>query len=46
MSKDDLEVTRGDQDKINKFSKLHQREMALEDELKIKAVNIAFAIYV
>lgn len=33
-----MEVRREDQDKINKFSRLHQREMNLEDELKIKAV--------
>ncbi len=39
MKKDDLEVTREDQDKINKFSRLHQREMAFEDELTSKAVN-------
>lgn len=29
---------REDQDKINKFSRLHQREMALEEELKTKHV--------
>jgi len=34
---DETEVRREDQDKINKFSKLHQREMLLEDELKAKA---------
>lgn len=39
MGKDDLEVRREDQDKINKFSRLHQREMALEDELTNKAVG-------
>ena len=38
MGKDDLEVRREDQDKINKFSRLHQREMALGEELKVKAV--------
>ena len=36
--KDELEVRREDQDKINKFSKLHQRETTLEEELKSKAV--------
>ena len=39
MGKDDLEVRREDQDKINSFSKLHQRETALEEDLKIKAVS-------
>ncbi|MCJ1475514.1 hypothetical protein MMC13_004177 [Lambiella insularis] len=34
---DETEVRREDQDKINKFSRLHQREMLLEDELKLKA---------
>lgn len=38
VGKDELEVRREDQDKINKFSRLHQRETTLEDELKIKAV--------
>ncbi|EKD19519.1 uncharacterized protein L3040_002601 [Drepanopeziza brunnea f. sp. 'multigermtubi'] len=33
---DGVEVRREDQDKINKFSRLHQREIALEDELKSK----------
>ncbi|KAK4692286.1 prefoldin subunit 4, partial [Lecanoromycetidae sp. Uapishka_2] len=37
VGKDETEVRREDQDKINKFSRLHQREMNLEDELKIKA---------
>lgn len=32
-------MRREDQDKINKFSRLHQREMALEEELKVKAVR-------
>jgi len=36
-----MEVRREDQDKINKFSRLHQREMNLEDELKVKAVGFA-----
>ncbi|MCJ1402117.1 hypothetical protein MMC11_005336 [Xylographa trunciseda] len=34
---DETEVTREDQDKINRFSRLHQREILLEDELKTKA---------
>ncbi|KAL8934135.1 MAG: hypothetical protein Q9211_005391 [Gyalolechia sp. 1 TL-2023] len=37
VGKDDLEVRREDQDKINKFSRLHQRETLLEDELKSRA---------
>jgi len=39
VGKDEIEVRREDQDKINKFSRLHQREMLLEDDLKIKAVR-------
>ncbi|KAI4112143.1 MAG: hypothetical protein LQ339_000151 [Xanthoria mediterranea] len=37
VGRDDLEVRREDQDKINKFSRLHQREMLLEDDLKSRA---------
>ncbi|KAI3323966.1 Prefoldin subunit-domain-containing protein [Xylariaceae sp. AK1471] len=33
---DEVEVRREDQDKINKFSRLHQRELILEEELKSK----------
>ncbi|KAG9242429.1 Prefoldin subunit-domain-containing protein [Calycina marina] len=33
---DEVEVRREDQDKINKFSRLHQREIALEDQVKSK----------
>lgn len=33
---DEIEVRREDQDKINRFSRLHQRELALEEELKNK----------
>jgi len=33
---DEAEVRREDQDKINKFSRLHQREIILEEELKSK----------
>lgn len=36
---DEIEVRREDQDKINKFSRLHQRELNLEDELKAKHVR-------
>ncbi|KAI9158623.1 MFS-type efflux pump MFS2 [Paramyrothecium foliicola] len=34
---DEVEVRREDQDKINRFSRLHQRELALEEELKGKS---------
>ncbi|KAL9129774.1 MAG: hypothetical protein Q9175_007203 [Cornicularia normoerica] len=37
VGKDELEVRREDQDKINNFSRLHQRETTLEDELRTKA---------
>ncbi|KAI9838122.1 MAG: hypothetical protein M1819_006278 [Sarea resinae] len=33
---DELEVRREDQDKINRFSRLHQRETLIEEELKTK----------
>ncbi|KAI1214292.1 Prefoldin, subunit 4 [Annulohypoxylon truncatum] len=33
---EEVEVRREDQDKINKFSRLHQRELGLEEELKTK----------
>ncbi|KAG8528856.1 uncharacterized protein KY384_006545 [Bacidia gigantensis] len=33
----DLEVRREDQDKINKFSRLHQKEQALEEDLKTRS---------
>ncbi|PNY24158.1 Prefoldin subunit 4 [Tolypocladium capitatum] len=33
---EEVEVRREDQDKINKFSRLHQRELALAEELKLK----------
>ncbi|RDL35471.1 uncharacterized protein BP5553_07402 [Venustampulla echinocandica] len=33
---DEVEVRREDQDKINKFSRLHQREIVIEEELKSK----------
>ncbi|KAK4152897.1 Prefoldin subunit-domain-containing protein [Chaetomidium leptoderma] len=33
---DEIEVRREDQDKINKFSRLHQHELSIEDELKAK----------
>ena len=31
-------MRREDQDKINKFSRLHQKELSLEEDLKTKAV--------
>lgn len=46
VGKDELEVRREDQDKINKFSKLHQRETALEDELKVKAVRNTSLLFI
>lgn len=36
---DEVEVRREDQDKINKFSRLHQRELKYEEELKAKTVR-------
>ncbi|KAL1845401.1 hypothetical protein VTK73DRAFT_586 [Phialemonium thermophilum] len=33
---EEIEVRREDQDKINKFSRLHRRELVLEEELKAK----------
>ncbi|KAK4988575.1 hypothetical protein LTR50_003871 [Elasticomyces elasticus] len=33
---DEIEVRREDQDKINRFSRLHQREKLLQEELKVK----------
>ncbi|KAI1851776.1 hypothetical protein JX265_011011 [Neoarthrinium moseri] len=33
---DEVEVRREDQDKINKFSRLHQKELKLEEDLKTK----------
>ena len=36
---EEAEVRREDQDKINKFSRLHSRESSLEEELKTKAVR-------
>ncbi|KAG5932182.1 hypothetical protein E4U53_001444 [Claviceps sorghi] len=33
---DEVEVRRQDQDKINKFSRLHQRELIIEEQLKAK----------
>ncbi|KAK4122771.1 Prefoldin, subunit 4 [Parathielavia appendiculata] len=33
---DEVEVRREDQDKINKFSRLHQHELLIEEELKTK----------
>ncbi|KAH8694695.1 Prefoldin subunit-domain-containing protein [Ilyonectria robusta] len=34
---DEVEVRREDQDKINRFSRLHQRELVLEEELNGKS---------
>ncbi|KAF1733869.1 Prefoldin subunit 4 [Beauveria bassiana] len=40
----EVEVRREDQDKINRFSRLHQRELLLEEELKAK--NVCFTCLV
>ncbi|KAL6720484.1 hypothetical protein ACLMJK_002408 [Lecanora helva] len=37
VGKDEQEVRREDQDRINKFSRLHQRETSLQEELRAKA---------
>lgn len=39
---DEVEVRREDQDKINKFSRLHQKELNIEEELKVKQVRPPF----
>lgn len=36
---EETEVRREDQDKINKFSRLHQRELKYEEELEVKNVR-------
>lgn len=36
---EDMEVRREDQEKINKFSSLHQKETLLEEELRSKIVS-------
>lgn len=36
---DEVEVRREDQDKINRFSRLHQRELVLQEELDSKNVR-------
>jgi prefoldin subunit 4 len=36
---DEVEVRREDQDKINKFSRLHQHELTIVEELKAKNVR-------
>jgi hypothetical protein len=36
---EDMEVRREDQEKINRFSSLHQKEEALEEELRAKIVG-------
>ncbi|KFH43442.1 Prefoldin subunit-like protein [Hapsidospora chrysogenum ATCC 11550] len=34
---DEVEVRREDQDKINRFSRLHQRELILQEQLAVKS---------
>ncbi len=41
---DEIEVRREDQDKINKFSRLHQHELSIEEDLKAKNVSVAPAL--
>lgn len=36
---EDMEVRREDQEKINRFSSLHQKEELLEEELRAKIVS-------
>jgi prefoldin subunit 4 len=36
---EDMEVRREDQEKINRFSSLHQKETSLEEELRAKIVS-------
>ena len=38
---EDTEVRREDQEKINRFSRLHQRETVLEEKLKGKQVRLS-----
>ena len=42
---DEVEVRREDQDKINKFSRLHQRELKYEEELKTKTVRTPHRLF-
>ncbi|ROT42438.1 Gim complex component GIM3-like protein [Sodiomyces alkalinus F11] len=42
---EEVEVRREDQDKINKFSRLHQRELAIEEELKAKNIQTLTPTY-
>jgi prefoldin subunit 4 len=41
-SASDIEVRREDQEKINKFSRLHQHSAMLEEKLKQKQVYLVF----
>ncbi|KJZ80215.1 hypothetical protein HIM_00065 [Hirsutella minnesotensis 3608] len=34
---EEVQVRREDQDKINRFSRLHQRELAIKEEVQVKA---------
>lgn len=36
---EEVEVRREDQDKINKFSRLHRHELSIQEELKTKNVR-------
>ena len=41
-SSEDTEVRREDQEKINRFSRLHQRETVLQENLKAKQVCLSY----
>jgi prefoldin subunit 4 len=41
---EDIEVRREDQEKINKFSRLHQRESTLEEQLRQKQVRVFISV--
>ncbi|TPX19366.1 hypothetical protein DIZ76_017155 [Coccidioides immitis] len=41
---EETEVRREDQEKINRFSRLHQRETALQEQLKTKQVQSPFTV--
>lgn len=43
---EDLEVRREDQEKINRFSSLHQKEEILEEELRAKIVRPSYFLWI
>jgi hypothetical protein len=42
---EDVQVRREDQEKINRFSSLHQKERGLEDELRAKLVSYVLSYF-